>query len=68
MSTKQAQVEFGKKGDKTAEGISKTVYIDYPIAKWVDNFKSYLQSAMSYTNCKTLEEFKNKVTCELNDS
>lgn len=65
MSTKQAQIEFGKKGDKTAEGISKTVYIDYPIAKWVDNFKAYLQSAMSYTNCKTLEEFKSKATCEL---
>ena len=56
---------FGKEGNKTAEGITTLVKIDYTIAGWVDNFKHYLQSAMSYTNCKTLEEFKNKVTCEL---
>jgi IMP dehydrogenase/GMP reductase len=61
MSTKRAQVEFGKKGNKTAEGISTLVQIDYTIAGWVDNFKHYLQSAMSYTDCVTLDEFKTKV-------
>lgn len=61
MSTKRAQVEFGKKGNKTAEGISTLVQIDYTIAGWIDNFKHYLQSAMSYTDCVTLDEFKTKV-------
>lgn len=61
MSTKRAQVEFGKEGNKTAEGISTLVKIDYTIAGWVDNFKHYLQSAMSYTDCVTLDEFKTKV-------
>lgn len=65
MSTKQAQVEFGKKGDKVEEGIYKLVYIDYTIKEWVEKFKAYLKSAMSYTNCKYLEQFKNNVTCEL---
>lgn len=61
MSTKIAQKEFGKEGDKTAEGIKIKVPIEYTIAGWVDNFKHYLQSAMSYTNCTTLEEFKTSV-------
>lgn len=58
MSTKRAQKEFGKEGNKTAEGISTLVKIDYTIAGWVDNFKHYLQSAMSYTNSYTLDDFK----------
>lgn len=61
MSTKRAQKEFGKEGNKTAEGISTLVQIDYTITGWVDNFKHYLQSAMSYTDCVTLDEFKTKV-------
>ena len=62
MSTKQAQIEFGKKGDKVEEGIHKWVYIDYTIKDWIIKFKASLQSAMSYTNCKTIEAFKNNVT------
>jgi IMP dehydrogenase/GMP reductase len=61
MSTKRAQKEFGKEGNKTAEGISKLIKIEYTIEGWVDNFKHYLQSAMSYTDCTTLEEFKTTV-------
>lgn len=61
MSTKRAQVEFGKEGNKTAEGITTLVQINYTIAGWIDNFKHYLQSAMSYTDCVTLDEFKTKV-------
>lgn len=59
MSTRKAQQEFGNSENKTAEGISKFVEIEYTLDQWVDNFKHYLQSAMSYTNSKTLEEFKN---------
>lgn len=61
MSTKRAQVEFGKEGNKTAEGIAIKVPIEYTITSWIDNFKHYLQSAMSYTDCVTLNEFKTKV-------
>lgn len=57
MSTKKAQKEFGGEGKKTAEGIVKLVEVEYTLNGWVDNFKSYLRSAMSYTDCITLEEF-----------
>lgn len=61
MSTKRAQKETGREGNNTAEGISTLVPIEYPIAKWVDNFKAYLRSVMSYCDCRTLDEFKTKV-------
>lgn len=65
MSTKIAQQEFGKEGNKTAEGISIELPIEYTIEGWVDNFKHYLQSAMSYTNSVTLDDFIGKVQCKL---
>lgn len=58
MSTRRAQKEFGKDGTKTAEGILKCVPIEYPLSRWVDNFKHWLREAMSLTDCKNLEEFK----------
>lgn len=60
MSTKKAQKEFGKEGNKTAEGIAIKIPVEYTIAGWVDNFKHYLRSAMSYTGCPVLETFKGK--------
>lgn len=57
MSTKKAQKEFGKDNCKTAEGIITSVSIDYTVEGWVDNFKHYMRSAMSYTNSRTLSEF-----------
>lgn len=65
MSTKTAQKEFGKEGNKTAEGISIRVPVEYTIKGWVDNFKHYLQSVMSYTNSVTLDDFIGKVQCKL---
>lgn len=65
MSTKRAQKEFGKEGNKTAEGITSKVNIEYTIKGWVDNFKHYLQSTMSYTNCVTLDDFIGKVQSKL---
>ncbi len=67
MSTKRAQQELGVTDPeklKTAEGIEKQVNIDYTLEQWVDNFKHYLRSAMSYTGCRTLEEFS-KVRTEV---
>lgn len=57
MSTKKAQKEFGGNGEKTAEGIERTVYVEYSLEQWVDNFISYLKSAMSYTGYSQLENF-----------
>ena len=59
MSTKKAQKENGGKGNKTAEGIEKLVPIRYHLSGWVENFSDNLRSAMSYSNARTLEEFKN---------
>lgn len=58
MSTKKAQAEFGNTELKTAEGIETLVPIKYTLAGWCDNFISYLRSAMSYTNSRNLNEFK----------
>ena len=32
--------------------------VEYTLDKWVENLEDYLKSAMSYTNSKNLEEFK----------
>ena len=57
MSTKRAQKEFGKKGNKTEEGIYSDLLIEYTLDSWVAEFTDYLKSAMSYTNHKGLETF-----------
>ena len=64
MSTKFAQSKMGKTDLKTAEGIEKMVYVKYTLESWISNFSAYLRSAMSYTNCTTLNEFKTKVKLE----
>lgn len=58
MSTRRAQCETGGKGDRTSEGISRPVEVKYPVAKWVDNMQSYLRSAMTYTNSRTIKEMQ----------
>lgn len=58
MSTRRAQCETGGKGDRTSEGISRPVQVKYPVAKWVDNMQSYLRSAMTYTNSRTIKEMQ----------
>ena len=65
MSTKKAQAEINAAKEvpiitdhlKTSEGTEKLLIPSGSIYKWIDNFDSYLKSAMSYTNCKTLSEF-----------
>lgn len=48
---------------KTSEGTFKYLEPTGDIAGWMDNFNSYLRSTMSYTDCRTLEEFvSGKVT------
>lgn len=64
MSTKKAQAEFGNTELKTAEGIETLVPIKYKLSGWIDNFISYLRSAMSYCNSRTLDEFKQNAKIE----
>jgi GMP reductase len=60
MSTKEVQKKWGKKELKTSEGVVRYRNVEYTLYQWVDNFKSYLSSAMSYTNSRELEEFIGK--------
>lgn len=64
MSTKKAQTEISGEATKTAEGIETLVPIKYTLAGWCDNFISYLRSAMSYCNSRTLEEFRKNAHIE----
>ena len=58
MSTKEVQKTFGNTVLKTSEGIKKKNRVEYTLKGWTENFDAYLRSAMSYTNSRTLEEFK----------
>lgn len=57
MASKQGQIAINGKKTKTSEGLMKILNATTKIDKWVDNMKSYLQSAMSYTDCVALNEF-----------
>lgn len=71
MSTKEAQIVINsclenpiianKQDLKTSEGCTKFIPCKYTIAQWVENMIDYLRSAMSYTDCRTLYDFKNNV-------
>ncbi|MCF7796076.1 IMP dehydrogenase [Patescibacteria group bacterium] len=58
MSTKEVQKIISDKNNlRTSEGIKIYNNVEYTIEQWIDNFKDYLSSAMSYTNKETLENF-----------
>ena len=59
MASKKGQIALNGKKTRTAEGISKTLPVEYTMSAWVENFTDYLRSAMSYAGARTLEEFKN---------
>lgn len=65
MSTKRAQIEFGKEGTKTEEGIQSYIKIEYYLSDWVHKFIDYLCSAMSYTNSFNLSDFIGKVKYQI---
>jgi len=65
MSTKEVQKSLGKTVLKTSEGITKIQPVEYTLSGWTDNFKDYLKSAMSYTDCRTIGEFIGKVRFNL---
>ena len=65
MSTKEAQKAMGNTVLKTAEGRSVNITKGYTLSGWVENFDSYLRSAMSYCDSKDLKEFREKSICQV---
>lgn len=66
MASADGQKSISGEKTKTAEGITKYLPVKYILKGWVENMCSYLRSAMSYTNCKTLKEFIGKPTLVVN--
>jgi IMP dehydrogenase/GMP reductase len=60
MSTKEVQKKWGKENLTTSEGVVRIRKVEYTLSKWVENFESYLRSAMSYTDARTLDDFIGK--------
>ena len=64
MSSKIAQALINKtngneaKKLKTSEGLLKYQKVEYTISGWAENETDFLRSAMSYTNSKDLDEYK----------
>lgn len=60
MASKKGQIDLNGKKEQISEGTIKTVQVEYTMEKWIERFVHYIRSAMSYTNCRTLQEFKVK--------
>lgn len=60
MSTKEAQKAMGKTSFKTSEGVVRYQKVEYTLNGWMENFKHYLRTAMSYSNAKKLDDFIGK--------
>lgn len=65
MSTKSAQKDMGATKLKTAEGKVLILTKQYKLDGWIENFDSYLRSAMSYCDSKSLKEFREKAVCQV---
>ena len=57
MSTKEVQKKWGNEKLKTSEGVVRYREVEYTLSQWVDNFESYLRSAMSYCDARNLSDF-----------
>lgn len=66
MASADGQKSIDGEKKKTAEGITKYLPVKYTLSGWVENMISYLRSAMSYCNCKTLNDFIGKQTLIVN--
>jgi GMP reductase len=64
MSTKAVQRKWGRTKLVTAEGITKYQKIEYNLSQWVENFKDYFRSNMSYCGAKNLNDFIGEVEWE----
>lgn len=57
MASKKGQEDINST-KKVEEGIVKMFRCEYTLGEWVEKMTHYLRSAMSYTNSRTLEDFK----------
>lgn len=71
MSTKIAQALIASantqevKNLKTSEGLFKYQKVEYNINGWAENETDFLRSAMSYTNSKNLNEYKDSLWVQI---
>ena len=70
MASKEAQRIYNEDSTsfKTAEGTFKVLTCKHTIKSWTDNFVDYLRSSMSYTGCKSLQEYIGKVDLVVNSN
>ncbi len=69
MSTKKAQKLINPSAKtKTSEGCTKYITVKETVKQWTDNMIDYIRSAMSYTDKRTINEFKGKVNLLVNSS
>lgn len=57
MASRQGQIAMHGQKTRTSEGIMKFLPVEYTMRTWVENFRDYLRSAMSYTGHKRLSDF-----------
>lgn len=57
MASRRGQEDINGEKKKTSEGIQKVFPATTNLRKWKENMVSYMQSAMSYTNCYHINEF-----------
>ena len=57
MASRRGQEDINGEKKKTSEGIERVFDCTTNLRKWKENMVSYLQSAMSYTNCYYIDDF-----------
>ena len=71
MSTKIAQSIINQANSvetkklKTSEGLLKYQKVEYTLAGWAENETDFLRSAMSYTNSRNLDEYKDSAWVQI---
>lgn len=66
MASREGQIALNGSKTKTSEGIKKTVYVNYTMHGWCENYRDFLRSAMSYVGVKTLDEFRKHTKLAIN--
>lgn len=66
MASGDGQIAINHTKNKTAEGITKMIPVEFKLYKWAENMADYLRSAMSYCNCFNLQSFIGQQTCIVN--
>ena len=63
MASKEGQIDLNGAKTHTSEGIAKYIKVKFRLSQWSENMADYMRSAMSYTNSKTLPEFRYRSKC-----